>query len=239
MNEKGKLVFGVNSRLYKQGKNQKALQVAWDKIESLGPNPDAYALHDFKQFITEFTTYGKQAKRGISGQADDAIKTLRGDINESLKGISKPYDRVNKAYSETIQALDDMGAALGKTLYGPNADKATGTTMRRWIGNPASRVPIQNAVNQATEVVGRYGIKFNDAPESQVMFANILDDLLTSPDTRTTFKAEGGKMVVEALDRSALHHYANIVDKGVNKVIGHSDAKALNALEDLLRSTGP
>jgi hypothetical protein len=236
VNDKGQLEFGVNSKLYGQAKNQKNLQPVLNRINALGDNPTAYSLHNTKQWLYKFVEYkNKGGKGGLTGDSEAAIKALARDINERLKGISKPYDKVNTAYSDTADAINALGDSLGKTLYGANAEKATGTTMRRWIGNATSRVPISNAVQGADDVLAKYGIKFKDNPANQVLFANALDDLLTTPTNRTTFKAEGGKVVERALTKSALQHGADLLDEGVNRMRGVSDEAALNALEDIIR----
>ena len=152
-------------------------------------------------------------------------------------GIGKPYDKVNTAYSDSISSLDDLGDALGKTLHGENADKATGVTMRRWIGNAVSRVPIVNAVSNADKTLAKYKIVFKDDPATLVLFANALDDYLTTPTNRTSFKAEAGAKIEKAINQSKTAQVVGGAGKIIDKVMGKSDAEILNALEDLLRSS--
>jgi len=239
LNDKGKLEFDVMSDVYGQAKNQKNLLPVIERVEAMGNNPSALALHNTKRWLYDFV-YNKNAggKAGLTGPAEKAIKKLAADINEQLKGISTPYDKVNTAYSDAIGALDDMGSSLGKTLYGENADKAVGTTMRRVLGNPASRIPISNSVKNADKILKKYNITFKDDISSQALFANALDDYITTPTNRTTFLAKGGAKVAEALEKSKAANMRDVAGEVVNKVFGKSDEAALNALEDLLRSSG-
>jgi hypothetical protein len=242
LNDKGKLVFPPGAKLAGQTGNQKGLAQVLSQIKALGPNPDAYALHGLKQFIDEFVSYGKKpgAKTAMSGAAERSLKALRAGINEKLQGVSSNYDIVNTGFADTKTALQHLGEAFGKNLYGPGAEKATGGRMRRWIGNADSRVPIMNAFKEADDIARKYGGDFTDAAEPQILIANALDDLLTTPLTRTSFKAEGSKAVtgaLESIDRSWLHHTGRAIDESVNKIMRVSDENAIKALEDLIRST--
>jgi len=131
LNDKGKLEFDVMSDVYGQAKNQKNLLPVIQRVEAMGNNPTALALHNTKRWLYDFV-YNKNAggKAGLTGPAEKAIKKLAADINEQLKGISAPYDKVNTAYSDAIGALDDLGSSLEK--------RYTARTLIRRSGRPCA-----------------------------------------------------------------------------------------------------
>lgn len=78
----------------------------------------------------------------MSGDASNVLKDFRRDIDSVLDESFPDYNAANVAYSETIGVLDDFQDIAGRkmNLSGANADKATGTLMRRIAGNAQSRV---------------------------------------------------------------------------------------------------
>ena len=96
-----------------------------------------------------------------------------------------------------------------------------------------------NAFRQADETATKYGGKFSDTMEAQILMGNALDDLLTkaNPLTRSTFKAD----IRAATDPKGvlLEKTAGKAVGKVGKLFGYTDdpLEALNAIEDLLRSS--
>ncbi len=234
----GKLVFPKGSRLHGQPANQKGLRVIMDQVDSMGPNPDAYRLHLLKQNIDDFVSYGKKpgSVSAMSGKTESLLKTLRKDINAKLKGASNNYDTVNTIFSDTRDAMNALGEAFGKNLYGDSAVMATGETMRRWIGRATTRGPIMNAFRKADDISAKYGGKFDDAAEPQILMSNILDDFLTDPGMRATAKADIGSRVQQVIERSTLHNVATGADDIINRMRGIDDMSALKSLEELVRA---
>ena len=173
-NEKGKLVFNVESKLYGQPAKQKALRTVVEKLESLDNVTDGYTAHELKQFITEFVDYGKAGKEGLSASVEKILKDIRADLNQTLKGQSQPYDKVNTAYSETTDALSSLQKAVGNSvdMFGETADTAFGTALGRLLTNYGSRPRLQAAVEQSTQTATKYGGQYNDDLTALVKAAN-------------------------------------------------------------------
>ena len=235
---KGELLFKKGSRIRGQAGNRKALNIVKEHIDALPDNPSAYDMHLLKQKVDDWINWGKQPGTAdpITSIAEAPLKQLRRSINQQLKGVSGNYDAANVVFSDTKNAMNAMGDAFGKTLYGPSATTATGKRMRRWIGNAVSADPIADAYRLADDVARRYGANFSDAVEPQVLLANALDDVLSSSLTRTTGKAEFGRQGVEVLERSTLHHLGTVMDKGLNKMRGVDDMAAIKSLEDIINA---
>lgn len=170
--------------------------------------PDAFDVHRLKRFIDEQVTFGKNAE-GLAGKAESVLKTLRRNLDQTLDNNFPEYDRINSAYSETIGALDAFQDVAGKKmdLTGPNADKATGTLMRRVLSNAQSRVTLLDSVEEIERVAkkfenfkgGKLDPRLIEGPKektvidddllSQVLFADELDSVF-GPVARTSLQGQ-------------------------------------------------
>jgi len=144
------------------------------------PNPDGLDMHRVKRFIDENITQGKNGE-GLRGRAQRSLENLRKSIDDQLDTNFPEYDDVNTQYSETIKALDAIQTVAGNKmdLTGPNAASATGTLMRRLMGNTASRVNLLDAIDKIDDVAKKFGgarhKAFDTDLETQVLIANELD----------------------------------------------------------------
>ena len=139
---------------------------------------DALSAHKMKRVIDNNVTFGR-SKTGISGDAERALKDFRNKLDTSLDNAFPEYNRVNTTYSETIGAMDLIQDVAGKkmNLVGPNADKATGTLLRRLMSNAQSRIRLLDAVNELEGVAVKHGGVFSDDLLSQVLFVDELDSI--------------------------------------------------------------
>jgi hypothetical protein len=153
-----------------------------------------------EKFIDEQVTFGKNAE-GLAGQAESALKSLRRGIRERLGDVSPRYADANATYSETIDILDRFQEIAGRkmNLVGDNADKATGTLMRRLMGNAQSRIRLLDSIDEiesAAQKFGGKGLKLIEGPGgskndllTQVLFADELDEVF-GPAARTSLQGE-------------------------------------------------
>ena len=181
-------------------------------------SPTAANLHQLKKQIDETVTFGKSAE-GLGGKVERSLKTLRHDINKAIGDKVPEYARANKAFSETINAIDDIQSASGKkiNLDSPSAKKAAGVVLRRLMGNAASRANLIDSINKIEGVANKYGrLKKNSSGElllerpggssplfpddivTQALFADELDSVF-GPAARTSFQGQIG----QAVDRTA------------------------------------
>ena len=220
--------------------------------------PSAYDGHRLKRFIDEQVTYGKNAE-GLSGRAESVLKKLRVGIDSVLDENFPEYDRINTAYSETIGALDAFQDVAGKkmNLTGPNADKATGTLMRRVLSNAQSRVTLLDSVEEIEKIAKKYeGFRGKIEPnliEGPQRSSSIQDDLLNQvlfvdeldavfgPVARTSFQGQikqaagrGAGALAEAQVSpvtAAIKAGAAVIDK----VKGVNEKAQFKSIKDLLK----
>ena len=110
-------------------------------------SPTALDLHKLKKFIDEQVTYGKNI-RGLGGNAERSLKDLRSNINKTLGEQFPSYAKANKAYSQTIGALDEIQRLAGGNtdLSSNSADGSLGVLSRRLMSNAQSRGQLNEAI---------------------------------------------------------------------------------------------
>jgi hypothetical protein len=190
-NFKGSDIEGIPSA-------EKIINTMVNRLRSARTN-DAYAVHQLKRFIDEHISYGKKTE-GLGGKTERVLKSLRRNLDESLDVEFPDYNKVNTEYAETIGALDALKDVTGKKmdLTGPNASKATGTLLRRIMGNAQSRIPLMDAIDSIENVAQKYGkiAKGQDDILSQILFADELDNVF-KPVARTSLKGDLSSVVSE------------------------------------------
>lgn len=167
--------------------------------------PDAFDVHRLKRFIDQQVSFGKSAE-GLTGKADNVLKDLRRNLDQTLDGKFPEYDRVNTVYSETIGGINALQDVAGKklNLTGRNADKAVGVLLRRLMSNAQSRERLLTAAEDleilakrhrgtGKEII-RFGdkgkmIKLDDDVFVQTLFADELDAVF-GPSGRTSFQGQ-------------------------------------------------
>lgn len=218
-----------------------------------GAVPDARAVHELKRLIDSEVTYGKTLK-GLAGGPERALKQLRAGLDEVLDTKFPDYDKANIAYRDTISALDALQTVAGKRmdLTGPNADKATGTLMRRLMSNAQSRVNLLDALDDIEQAIKAHGgsdrlriegKKGEKGPadnlEMLVLFADELDAVF-GPAARTSLQGQFDQALKQGV--SAATSKAGLVDLGLtglgkvaDKVQGINEAGQFKAIKELLK----
>jgi hypothetical protein len=205
-----------------------------------GVQPDAHEMHRMKRFIDENVTYGK-AGEGLTGKTERILKKLRVDLDDALDSKFPEYNKVNTTYSDTIGALDGLQDVAGRKLdlFGPNADKATGTLLRRMMSNVQSRVNLVDAVDGLEDISKKYGATFNDDIATQMLFADELDNVF-GPVARTSLAGEaakGFKKGAEAVSgqRTIAGAAIEAGAAGVEKLRGINETNAFKSITELLK----
>lgn len=204
-----------------------------------GVPPDAYELHRMKRFIDEIVTYGKTGE-GLKGKTERILKQLRADLDGALDNTFPQYNKANTTYADTVSALDSLQDVAGKKmdLFGPNADKATGTLLRRMMSNAQSRVNLVDAVDNLDSISKKYGATFKDDISTQMLFADDLDNVF-GPVAKTSLAGEVSKGVKKGAEtvigqRTALGTAIEVGAAGVEKLRGISQEKAFKSITELL-----
>ena len=204
------------------------------------PNPDALDAHNFKKFIDENVDFGKRAQ-GLGGKTERIAKDLRKSVNNTLGGQFEKYKEANARFSDTVQALDSLQDAAGKKLdfFGPNADKATGTVLRRLMSNAQGRVTLMDAIENISETSKKYGGSFDDDIMTQMLFADELDSVFGGSG-RTSLRGEVKKAGVDtAVDVSQMTIPGAValgVKEGARKLRGVNEKNQIKAIKELLKA---
>ena len=227
---------------------ERAIKQIFNRMKTAKIN-DAFEAHRLKRFIDEQVTFGKNAE-GLAGRAEKALKDLRRDIRLSLSEQFPKYARVNTVYSETIEALDAFQDAAGKkmNLTGPNADKATGTLMRRLMGNVASRINLLDSIKEIERTANKFKnfksvdtsgrliegpevAAFRDDLLTQILFVDELDAVF-GPVARTSFQ---GQIKQAVIPRTATDIAIKVGEKVIEKARGINDPAAFKTIKELLK----
>lgn len=205
-----------------------------------GVAPDAFEMHRMKRFIDEVVTYGKQGE-GLAGKTERILKQLRRDLDTTLDDAFPAYNKANTIYADTVGALDALQDVAGRKmdLFGPNADKATGTLLRRMMSNAQSRVNLVDAVDNLETISKKYGSTFGDDISTQMLFVDELDSVF-GPVARTSLAGEtakGFKKGAEAVagQRTVVGAAIEAGAAGVEKLRGINEEAAFKSIKELLK----
>jgi len=216
--------------------------------------PDAQSIHRAKRFIDEQVSFGKSAE-GLTGRTESILKTLRRNLDRILDERFPDYDEVNTVYSETIGAIDSLQDAAGKklNLTGENAAKATGTLLRRLMGNGQTRVNLLDSVREIDEISRRHGgfgkkllegtaadaAKLKEDLMTQVLFVDELDRVF-GPVARTSFQGQIDQAIQRGAGavtskQGAVDVAIDLAAAGAEKVRGINEAGAFKSIKELLK----
>ena len=225
-------------------------------------NPTAANLHQLKKQIDETVTFGKGAE-GLSGKVERTLKSLRHDINVAIGEQVPAYAQANKAFSETITAIDDLQGVAGKkmNLDGPNAEKATGVLLRRLMGNTKSRTNLIDSIKLVEDTANKYGRLrtnargqlllepiggpnplFPDDIITQALFADELDSVF-GPAARTSFQGQIGQAVSRTARTAQAIKEGGVISAGIegagaiaDRLKGVSQENAFKSMRELLKN---
>ena len=200
-----------------------------------GPIDSAEKFHRLRRLIDDKVTFGK-CKEGLAGVAERMLKRFRSGIRETMNENFPAYAEANKLYSETIGALDAFQDAAGRkvNLFGENADKAIGTSLRRLLSNTQSRANMVDAISDVERVAKSTGAQFDDDILNLMLFADELDSRF-GPTARTSLAGETQKAVeAVARTRGPSEIAVEAVARGAEKIRGINDENAIKALRELL-----
>ena len=143
-----------------------------------------------------------------------------------------------------MQALDSLQDSAGKKLnfFGPNADKATGTVLRRLMSNAQGRVTLMDAIENISTTAKKYGGSFEDDILTQMLFADELDSVFGGGG-RTSLKGEVRKANVDAaidISQMSIPGALAVGAKKLNKARqGINEKNQLKAIKALLKEKTP
>ena len=187
---------------------QLLIKNVWIRANRVARTGDALQAHRLKSYIDEIVNYGKQSE-GLSGKAQSMLKSFRHNIDTILDTKFPKYNKANTVFAETIQQLDQMGAAIGRRfkLGDTFADAQAGLAMRRILSNTQSRAEILKLLDGMQKVAQKYGIKIDEDIITQANFADVLEKMLGT-EAPTSFLGgiqRGAEQHAESIGTDILH----------------------------------
>lgn len=217
---------------------QKAIKDVIDLMAE-GGKPDALRMHKLKRQLDNMIDFKKKSAGGLSDAGRNVLKDIRSSLNQSVRGVSDDYARVNDVLSSSLTALDDFQKAAGTSIdiFGEGSASAIGQDMRGLMSNRKGRVRLENSVNSLDNVAADLGGKFGDDIKDLALFANSIEDRFGAV-AQTSFKGE----IESAINRAgqqgakatALQAGVEKIAKGAEKLRGINDLNAFRAMSDVL-----
>lgn len=222
----------------------------------------AYDIHRIKRIIDENIAYGK-VERGLGGKTERLLLDLRQGLNRSLQDASPEYAQVNKTYSDTIQALEEMQSLAGKKtdIYGDNASRNIGILSRRILSNAVSGGRATMVTKELDDVAKRYAsdgsrqvvpyrgasngemsalsTPLDDSPIDLLLFEDMMERAFGSQAAKS-FQGQQENVAdklftaVEATRGSTMDSAVNLGKLGLDKARGVDEEAMIKAIYELL-----
>lgn len=215
-----------------------------DVFKLLKYNPDgpidALRAHNVKRSIDALVDFNKKSSQGLTESGRRFAKSIRHEINQTIREVSPKYAKVNDDLSMAIDSLNMMEDAVARKidLFDANAAKAVGTDMRKLLSNYGSRQILENSLNKMDDTARALGGSFDVNVRQLNRFANVLDRRFGSA-AENSFKGN----IDAALDLNRLRSTSireEVIEKGLVKPIvkklklGPTDQKAFDAMQKIL-----
>ena len=212
---------------------QKILKLTKERLESAGSN--AFKLHELKRFIDKQVKFGKEPS-GAAGGAENALKSLRAEINKTLGDKFPAYRNINAKFSETKQVLDDFQKAAGTSIDFTSkfADRGLGVKMRSLTSNNLTNARLLKAMSELEDVLVKNGVKFKDRILQQAIIANDLETLFKLT-PKTSLKGVATDVAIDAATGSKVQASVKAGKTLKDIVSGKSPEKAIQAIKELLK----
>ena len=214
------------------------------RILSEAKRTDAYGAHTMKRQLDKLINYRKNPNIGLGKDGEDAIRSARTSINETLREYSPDYAAVNDVLSKSLKSMDRLQDVLGKKvdLSSENADSMLGTKIRELFGNRVKRVEWKDSLDQIDRVAEDLGGKFQTSYKDIYQFTNSIEDVWGVV-AETSFKGDIAGAARASADKGVTR--ATIekgVEKGVEqieKLRGIDEYNAFIKMRNLLRRGTP
>lgn len=165
------------------GSNEKIIQNVYRRLRSA---KDAYDFHRIKKYIDTNVNYGKSGE-GLTGEAEALLKGWRRSIDGALDGQFAQYNEVNTVLSDTIKQLDELHTILGKNfnVNTPLSEIKAGQVASRILTNSPNRGEVLRILDNLQKTASKYGYKQEEDLISQIIFADMLEDMFGTQATRS------------------------------------------------------
>ncbi len=234
-NKEGNLKYAPGTTLFNSGTSAGILDATLAQIKHYGRNPSGYELHKFKQWIYKQVSYEGRKEGGVNPDAASAVKGLAAEMNATLKGMSKSYDKVNTAYSDSIQALETFQKFSGKNLdlTGETVNTGVGRSLKNILKENVNSDPFKASVAEIIRVAEKHsGKSFKYDTDLKVLME-------FAAETEKMFGASPSNSFVGSIARAGESGTRGITGKVMDKATGYAINKAMgknqeNALKSML-----
>jgi len=239
----GKITPDFDGALKLNTNDRKPIREAIRKISRVieSGRPTADVVHDLKRALDNEIPWDAASQMTTEGKG--LLKSLRHDLNETLRETFDQYKEINKVLEDTTKTLKDMAKAAG-TKYNPESAKAgayLGQELRKLSTNYNSRIPLTDAIEQVETMARKYGLQSEKSVTRQATAVNMLEDLF-GPSASRGFRAEIQKGtrdgIAESAKRGLKGDQSHFVDKAIDVVHGvtsnASEAGQFKVLKQLL-----
>lgn len=201
--------------------------------------------HTIRQRIFNMLNLGKQ--QGQLGSYSEVLanktrEALKLDIIKNSGSKGQQYAQASERYAKTERALTDFYALIGKKWQGKSDELLSlraGEVGNRILGN-ASANPL-DIIGRLEDIAKEFGFKGQNNPIDQLIFNDLLEDLLGSTQTRS-LRGQVGRGVKDAgLDPAgiatdvATANVPGMLKKAVDFARGITPEEQLRVLRELLR----
>tara|TARA_R110000737_G_C14610049_1_gene490820 strand:- start:855 stop:2579 length:1725 start_codon:yes stop_codon:yes gene_type:complete len=169
----------------------------------------AREAHKIKRNIRELVDYNPSSPGSVkvSVEIENAIKKLSSDLGDSVSAVSKPYEKQNKIFSQSIEALKKADKSLGNSLMIGDelAEAKFGALSKRIATNLASKEQVLDMVNSLEEALGAQGKASNVDIERLVQTVADIEDIfkLEPQQARFGFQSRIAKGVLDTATTGA------------------------------------
>lgn len=208
-------------------------------VERMASNRRMTALevHQFKKFLDQQIDYGKNpaTKTGLAGDTESVVKELRSNLNKMLGDEFPEYGALNKTYSESIDAINELQRLVGQRidLSSDVAAKQVGTLLRRLDSNAASKGQVEEMVGALDDLGNKYGGSFTDDVRAQVKFAFELDKMFGTSQSGSFSGQIGEALANSPRTSTAVSEAARFA---AEKLRGVNQKAAFESMQELLKS---
>ena len=196
----------------------------------------ALEVHQFKKFLDQQVEYGKNpaTKTGLAGDTESVVKELRRNLNKMLGDEFPEYGALNKTYSESIDAINELQRLVPRVnLSSDAAAKQVGTLLRRLDSNAASKGQVEEMVGALDDLGNKYGGSFTDDVKTQVKFAFELDKMFGTSQSGSFSGQIGEALANSPRTSTAASELARIA---AEKLRGVNQQAAFESMQELLKS---
>ncbi len=221
-------------------KNRAAKKAVLDAIDLIDETePNAFKAHILKRQLDDLIDFKKKSKEGLSETGRNVLKSLRHEVNRSIREISPEYAEVNDILHKSLTAIDDFKKATKLNvddIFGIDANEKIGMQSRKILSKYKAGQDIRSSIEDLDVVAANLGGKFNSDVKQLVYFNNRLEDRFGDP-AAGSFKSEITSAIKragrESPGRTALETGLDVASKGVEKMM-RNDFKAFEAMQELL-----